>query len=137
MQITPTLAIDDRDLEEQFIRASGPGGQNVNKVATAVRLRFHVARSTLPEPIKTRLVELAGTRVSGDGILTIDAREYRTQGQNREAARERLIDLLRRAARRPRTRRPSKPSRAAREERLTDKRKRADVKRTRRPRDDE
>src|SRR5512146_13144 len=97
MHITPALAIDDSEIEERFVRASGPGGQNVNKVATAVQLRFDVARSTLGPDVRDRLRALAGSRMTHDGVLVIDARAYRTQSQNREDARDRLADLIRRA----------------------------------------
>src|SRR5215207_7073267 len=102
IQITDALFLDERDLDERFVRASGPGGQNVNKVSTAVELRFDVATSALPAAIKARLATLAGSRLTADGILLIDSREHRTQGQNREAARERLVALLQQAAIRPR-----------------------------------
>src|SRR5512139_1750092 len=97
LRITDTLSIDEREFEERFVRASGPGGQNVNKVATVVELRFDVGRSSLPPEVRARLVTLAGKRMTSDDVLLIDSREHRTQAQNREAARERLIDLLRRA----------------------------------------
>ena len=129
--VTASLAIDDRFLEERFIRSSGPGGQNVNKVATAVELRFDVASSSLPADVKARLVALAGSRVSDEGILVMDSRAFRTQLQNREAARKRLIDLVRRAARPPKKRRPTKPRRAAREERMESKKRRGIVKASR------
>jgi ribosome-associated protein len=131
--VTPAIAIPDESLEERFIRASGPGGQNVNKVATAVELRFNVAASSLPDRVKQRLVLLAGSRMSADGVLLIDSRAHRTQAQNREAARERLVELLQEAAKRPKARRPTKPTKASREQRLESKTIRARIKRTRRP----
>jgi ribosome-associated protein len=128
IRITDTLSIDERAIEERFVRASGPGGQNVNKVSTAVQLRFDVSGSSLPGEIRTRLETLAGSRMTTEGVLVIDAREHRTQAQNREAARERLIALIEQASRRPKKRRPTRPGRAAKERRLTSKKKRAEVK---------
>ena len=127
LQITPTLAIADTELEERFVRASGPGGQNVNKVATAVELRFNAAASALPAEVKA----LAGSRMSADGVLLIDSREHRTQSQNREAARARLAALIQAAAIRPKRRRATRPSGASRERRLTEKKRRSSVKRQR------
>jgi ribosome-associated protein len=133
LRITPTLAIDDFELEERFVRASGPGGQNVNKVATAVQLRFDVDRSpSLSDDVRARLREIAGSRITSEGVLVIDARTFRTQGENRQDARDRLIDLLRRALVRPKRRRKTRPSAASKERRLTSKRSRADTKRGRR-----
>ena len=131
LPITETLALDEREFEERFVRASGPGGQNVNKVATAVELRFDIAASTLPADVKTRLKTIAGSRLTSEGVLLIDSREYRTQAQNREAARERLVALIVQATKRPRKRTATKPSRAAKERRLDSKKQRAQVKETR------
>ena len=126
--INSTLAPHEREIEERFVRASGPGGQNVNKVATAVELRFDVGASSLPPYVKSRLTALAGNRMSSDGVLILESREHRTQKQNRDAARARLVALIQQASVRPRTRRPTKPSRAAKERRLTAKKLRANVK---------
>ena len=126
--ITPTVSLDEKDIEERFVRASGPGGQNVNKVSTAVELRYNVARAVLPQRVKERLIALAGKRITEEGLLLIDSREYRTQAQNREAARGRLIALLHQAAARPKKRKPTKPKPAAREKRLESKKRRGEVK---------
>jgi len=126
--IQSTLAPHERHIEERFVRASGPGGQNVNKVSTAVELRFDVGASSLSSGVKSRLIALAGTRMTTEGVLLLDSREHRTQSQNREAARARLAALLQQAAVRPRTRRATKPTKAATERRLTTKKQRSAVK---------
>jgi ribosome-associated protein len=128
IRISREISIPERDLEERFVRASGPGGQNVNKVASAVELRFDVGASSLPEAVKARLRTLAGRRLGDDGILVIDSREHRTQARNRAAARERLQELLRRAEAAPKKRRRTRPTAAGRERRLEAKSARARVK---------
>jgi len=131
--ITDDLVLDEREISESFIRASGPGGQNVNKVASAAQLRFAVATSlSLPDPVKARLLRLAGHRLTQEGVIVITARRFRSQERNREDARERLAALIRRAAEPPRPRRQTRPSGAQREERLAAKARRAAVKRRRR-----
>jgi ribosome-associated protein len=128
LHVTPAIVISEHELDERFVRASGPGGQNVNKVSTAVELRFNVSASALAEDVKTRLVALAGKRMTADGVLLIDSREHRTQAQNRAAARARLVVLLRQASVRPKRRKKTKPSKASRERRLVAKVQRAGVK---------
>ena len=130
--VTSSLALDERELHESFVRASGPGGQNVNKVATAVQLRFDVAHSpSLPEPVRERLSRLAAGKINRHGVLVIVARRFRTQERNRQDARDRLVALIKRAVATPKKRRPTSPSLAARLKRLEDKRHRSEQKRQR------
>lgn len=133
LEITPTLAIDESEISEEFVRASGPGGQNVNKVETAVQLRFNVQTSpSLPEWVRQRLRQLAGNRITDEGELIIEAKRYRSQLQNREDARQQLIDLIRQATIRPKTRRKTKPTAASQQKRLERKSQRSQTKRQRR-----
>lgn len=133
LEITPTLAIDESEISEEFVRASGPGGQNVNKVETAVQLRFNVQTSpSLPEWVRLRLRQLAGNRITDEGELIIEAKRYRSQLQNREDARQQLIDLIRQATIRPKTRRKTKPTAASQQKRLERKSQRSQTKRQRR-----
>jgi len=130
--ITPAISIDESELEERFIRASGPGGQNVNKVASAVQLRFDVRHSpSLPEGVRERLIRLAGRRLTQEGVLVITAQRHRTQEANRRDGLDRLVELVRRAAEPPVPRRPTKPTAASRRWRLEGKRRRSALKRSR------
>ena len=135
IRITPSIALDEREIHETFIRASGPGGQNVNKLATAVQLRFDIhASPALDAETRSRLKRLGGHRVTGEGVIVITAERFRTRERNRADALARLVDLITQAAIRPRTRRPTKPSRSQREARLEAKARRARLKRQRGPR---
>ncbi|MFH1137261.1 MAG: alternative ribosome rescue aminoacyl-tRNA hydrolase ArfB [Pseudomonadota bacterium] len=123
IEIKPGLFLDERDISHDFVRSSGPGGQNVNKVNTAVQLRYDAAgSSSLPEPVRERLLRLAGKKATKDGIIVLDARRFRTQERNRQDALERLVELVRQAAEKPRRRRKTQPSQAARKRRLEAKR---------------
>jgi len=132
IRVTGQISIDEREIEESFVRASGPGGQNVNKLSTAVQLRFDVRGSpSLPGEVRERLQRLVGNRLTREGILVIIAQQHRTQARNREDALARLVGLIRRAAIAPRPRRPTKPSQASRQRRVDAKKHRGTVKRLR------
>ena len=135
LEITPSLQIDERELQIDFIRASGPGGQNVNKVATAVQLRFDVRASSLPEEVKGRLTRLAGSRITSEGVLLIEARRFRTQEHNREDAIRRFVELVRKSLVAPKARRKTKPTTASKEERLKEKKRRGEIKKLRQSKD--
>ncbi len=132
LEITPTISIDEDELQFDFVRAAGPGGQNVNKVATAVVIRFNVVESALPDEVKQRLFKTAGGRINKDGVLVLHARQYRTQEQNRFDAQERLVEILKLASEKPKVRRATRPSVTARAARLGAKKKRGEIKRLRR-----
>jgi len=138
LRITPSISIDESELDVSFILSSGAGGQNVNKVSSAVQLRFDVVHSpSLPDPVRLRLIALSGSRLTKDGVLIIVGRQYRDQNRNRIDVRERLAELVREAAVIPKKRRPTRPTRASKERRIEGKKVRANVKKNRgRPRDD-
>ena len=131
IQITSSIHIDESELQFEYIRASGPGGQNVNKVATAVQMRFDVKSSLLPEDIKRRLIKIAGRKITNEGVLVIEARRFRTQEKNREDAIRRFIDLVRKAATKPKKRIKTLPTKASRERRLKEKKQKSSIKKIR------
>ena len=135
LEITPSLQIDQREVQIDFIRGSGPGGQNVNKVATAAQLRFDVWASPLPAEVKTRLIRLAGNRMTGEGVLLIEARRFRTQEQNRQDAIQRFVELVRRSLVAPKARKKTKPTASSKEARLKEKKRKGEIKKLRQSKD--
>ncbi|MEA2039495.1 MAG: alternative ribosome rescue aminoacyl-tRNA hydrolase ArfB [Thermodesulfobacteriota bacterium] len=134
IRINNNITIDEREIREVFVRASGPGGQHVNKASTAVQLRFDVVQSSsLPEDVRDRLIRLAGKRINDEGVLVIDARRFRSQERNRQDAIDRLVQLVRRAVEPPVPRRKTRPTAASRQRRLDDKRRHSAIKRMRQP----
>jgi ribosome-associated protein len=131
LQVTPTIAIDENELQEEFFRASGPGGQNINKVSTAVRLRFNVNSPSIPDSVRERLISLAHGRVTEEGILMVEARRFRTQGANRKDAVGRLLELIRKAAQEPQIRHKTRPTLGSKVRRLKTKHRRAETKESR------
>ena len=132
IRVNAQIELDEREIQEDFVRASGPGGQNVNKVSTAVQLRFDVARSpSLPDPVRARLIGLAGRRVTQDGVLIIEAERYRSQRRNRDDALERLLELIREACEVDKPRRPTRPTLASKKRRLDSKQRRGETKKLR------
>jgi ribosome-associated protein len=132
IRVNQNIALDENEIQEDFVRSSGPGGQNVNRVATAVQLRFDIVNSaSLPEDVRRRLLRLGGSRVTRDGILIIDARRFRTQEANRKDARRRLIELVKKAAENPKPRHRTKPTSASKRRRLAEKRRRSRIKQQR------
>lgn len=134
IEITPTFSVDESELEFAFVRASGPGGQNVNKVATAVQVRFDIENSSLPEEVKDRLNHQAGKKLSSEGVLLIEAKRFRTQEQNREDAIRRFVELVQHAFRKPKARTKTKPTAASKEKRLKSKKQRGEIKKLRQSR---
>ena len=130
-EIAPNIKINENELHFDYIRASGPGGQNVNKVATAVQLRFDVRASTLPEDVKTRLIHLAGKRATSEGILLIEAKQFRTQEKNREDAIQRMVAMVRKSLVKPKPRKKTKPTKSSMEERIKVKKRRGEIKKSR------
>lgn len=134
IEVTSKIQLHENELDFDFVRASGPGGQNVNKVASAVQLRFDAANSpSLPEDVRERLQKIAGNRMNAEGVLIIEAKRYRSQARNREDAIRRLVDLIQKAAKKPKPRRKTKPPAAAKKRRVEEKRHRGEIKRKRRP----
>jgi ribosome-associated protein len=134
IEIIPTFKVDERELQFEYIRASGPGGQNVNKVATAVQLRFQIHKSSLPEDVKFRLIRVAGKRVTNEGVLVIEAKRFRTQEKNREDAVQRFIELAKKSFEKPKVRTKTKPTKTSKEKRLKEKKKKGEIKKNRQDR---